>query len=286
MIVLTGATGKLGSAVLKELLTLVPPSEITVSLHNTSAMEDINKTGVQVKIADYTQPKTLEEAFAGADKLLLVSHPSYVDEHLRIASHKNAIDAAKKVGVKHIYYTSLTYASDSTAPIMKAHVETEKYLKSSGVTYTIIREGLYVDVYPVFFGFFNPSKDNKVVLPGDGGIAYATIEDLGKGTARILAKGGYENQEISLTGPKAYTSKEVASVISSILGREISVVITSQKEFLKYYSTNPEAEYWALAFPAIEKGECATVDPLLENLLGRPLVSFETRMKEILYARK
>jgi len=282
MIVLTGATGKLGSSTLKELLTLIPPSQIIVSLYSTSAVEEIKKTGVQVRIGDYTQPKSLEDAFAGADKLLLVSHPSYGDDNLRITSHKNAIDAAKKVGVKHIYYTSLSFARDSTAPIMRAHSETEKYLISSGITYTIIREGIYVDVYPVFFGFFDPSKDKKVVVPGNGAIPYVTIDDLGKGTARVIASGGYENKEALLTGSKAYTVREVASVISSIIGREISVVVTSQEEYLKYHSANPSAEYWGLAFPALEKGECATVDPLLEKLLGRPPISFETKLKELL----
>ncbi len=87
------STGHLGSSVLKHILKLVPPSEIVVSLHDRLAREEIEKARVQVRAGDYTDPRSLEDAFRGGDKLLIVSHPSFSGE-LRVTSHKDAIDAA------------------------------------------------------------------------------------------------------------------------------------------------------------------------------------------------
>ena len=80
---------------------------------------------------------------------------------MRVRNHINAIDAAKRVGITHIYYTSLAFASDSVAAVMQAHLDTEKYLKESGVTYTIIREGIYSESWPLYLGFFDSSEGKE-----------------------------------------------------------------------------------------------------------------------------
>ncbi|WP_437626501.1 SDR family oxidoreductase [Sorangium sp. So ce1151] len=281
MIILTGATGHLGSSVLEHILELVPPSEIIVSLHNRRAREELEKAGVQVRAGDYTDPRSLEEAFRGGDKLLIVSHPSFSDE-LRVRSHTNAIDAAVRAGVRHVYYTSLAFGQDSKAAVMRAHLDTEAYLRSRGVTYTIIREGVYMESYPVFLGFFG-AGDDEVIVPGDGGVAWAARDDLGEATARIIAGGGYDDETMTLAGPEAYTLEQTTALISSIVGREIRFSVVSRDEFVRRNSaTGDVARFWASTYPALEAGEAATVDPLLGAVLGRPPVSFEARLRELL----
>ena len=204
--VLTGATGQLGSRVFKHLIELVPrkhsvlaghiafsqiiyaASDIVVSLYNPSgATPDIQTSGVEVRKGDYSQPKTLDTAFAGGDKLLIVSYPSIAYE-VRVESHKAAIDAAKRVGIKHVYYTSLMFADDSQAAVMQAHLATEKYLKESGLIYTIIREGIYSESWPLYFGYWKPERPGREVLipHGEGGIAWVCRDDLGEGTAKLM----------------------------------------------------------------------------------------------------
>ncbi|WP_437612100.1 SDR family oxidoreductase [Sorangium sp. So ce834] len=281
MIILTGATGHLGSSVLKHILKLVPPSEIIVSLHNRLARAEIEKAGVQVRSGDYTDPRSLEDAFRGGDKLLIVSHPSFSDD-LRVASHKSAIDAAVKAGVRHIYYTSLAFGRESKAAVMRAHLDTEAYLRARGITYTILREGVYMESFPVFLGFFGAGHD-EVVVPGDGGVAWAARDDLGEATAKIIAGGGYDDETIALVGPKAYTLEQTTALISSILGREIRFSLVSRDEFVRRNSANGDvARFWASTYPALEAGEASSVDPLLGAVLGRPPVSFESRLRELL----
>ena len=159
-----------------------------MSLYNPSgATKSILNSGVEIRKGDFTKPETLDAAFTGVNKLLIISYPSIAYE-IRVQSHKAAIDAAKRCGVTHIYYMSLAFSGDSVAAVMKAHLETEAYLKGCGVTYTIIREGIYSESWPLYFGFFDiNSKKNDVVIPiSDGKIAWVCRDDLGEGTAKIM----------------------------------------------------------------------------------------------------
>ncbi|TFY67010.1 hypothetical protein EVG20_g4096 [Dentipellis fragilis] len=226
MIALTGTTGGLGSQVLKHLLPLVPASQLILSLYNPSLSNTAHfPAGVTVRRGDFSDPVSLDAAFAGAERLLIVSYPS-IKHEVPMRYHANAIDTAKRAGVKHIYYTSLSLADGSVSEVMQAHLHTEKYLKESGVTYTIIREGIYSESYPFYLGFFDKSKTD-VYVPGDGRIAWVSREDLGEGTARIIAGGGFENQTVLLTGPASnnLTLHQLSTSISRILARPLALHI-------------------------------------------------------------
>ncbi|KAI0820929.1 NmrA-like family protein [Irpex lacteus] len=284
--VLTGATGGLGSQVLKYLTRLVPATDVVVSLHNPAgATPEIVQSGVEVRKGDFTQPETLDSAFAGGDKLLLVSYPSIAHE-IRVKSHIAAIDAAKRVGVKHVYYTSLMFADDSQAAVMQAHLDTEKYLKESGLTYTIIREGIYSESYPLYFGYWNPSRGSEVRVPyGDGGIAWVCREDLGEGTAKVLITDAYANQTIRFTGSEAWTLSELAQLITTNLKLDppLKLNIVSLEEYKNSNSGGDELlTKWSTTYPALQRGELAVVDPLLREILGRDLKPFEETLREAL----
>ncbi|CAL1711250.1 unnamed protein product [Somion occarium] len=288
--VVTGATGALGSRIFKNLIRLVPASDIIMSLYNPSgATEDIKSSGVEVRRGDFGNPSTLDSAFAGTDKLLIVSYPSIAHE-LRVKNHIAAIDAAKRVRVKHIYYTSLAFASDSVATVMQAHIDTEAYLKQSGLTYTIIREGIYSESWPLYFGYFDPSegKDEVLIPYSDGKIAWVCRDDLGEGTAKILAASGYENTTVLLSGDKPITLLEFAQIASRILNRDIKLRVVSEDEYFKNNLGKQSEELlraWATTYKALARGELEKVDPLLKNLLGRELRPVEVTLKEMLDAQ-
>ncbi|CAF1677508.1 unnamed protein product, partial [Adineta ricciae] len=210
--VLTGVTGQLGSKVFRHLLDLVPASDIAVMVRNTSKIPpEITSSNVEIREGDFSKPELLDIAFKDAERLLLVSVPS-IEHEFRVKHHVIAIDAAKRANVKHVYYTSLMFGTDtqghlidSVAHVMQAHLDTEAYLKKSGLTYTILREGLYSESYSLYTGFFNHVNDHEVCVPGDGPIAWVCIDDLGEGTAKLMAKGGYEQETLLLTGSTSIT---------------------------------------------------------------------------------
>ncbi|KAG2189283.1 hypothetical protein INT44_004425 [Umbelopsis vinacea] len=280
-IILTGTTGKLGSVVLQHLLKTLSPTDIIVSVYNPNGHQELKSKGVDVRAGNFQHPESLVATYQGGDALFLVSLPSRDDEY-RIKSQTQAIDAAKKAGVKHVYYTSLAFPDGSEANVMKAHFATEDYLKQCGLNYTIIREGSYMESYPVYLGLYETSSD-KVVVPGDGKVAFADRTELGEATAKIIASGEYVNETVTLTGDKAYSLRETTEILSSILQKKIEFHKVSTEEFLKYNADKYEvAKWWATTYPTLESGGLGVVDPTLERLLGRKPRDFTEMLKETL----
>jgi len=291
--VLTGTTGNLGSQVLKALLKLVPPSEIIVSLYNTSseAATHLQSLGVIIRHGDYKNPDSLKQAFSGGKKLLLVSSPSIQDLE-RFNQHRTAIDAAIAVGIQHIYYTSLAFSSDSVTAVMKAHLRTEAYLKDSGVNYTSIREGIYSESVHMYLGFFDPTfpdEETVIKVPVDGKIAWVSRPDLGAGTAKLLTSDDFSNKIVRLSGDKAYSVSETAALLEKVVGKKVRVEIVSFDEYIARLGKGkfgPEfARLWATTYNGLERGEAATVDPLLQELIG-PLTPLEDVLRSIFPKKK
>lgn len=189
----TGTSGGLGSVVLDTILDqkLIAPSEIRLSTYSgqTKSTKAIAE-GIEVRRGDIREPETLLHAYAGAECVFLVSYPSVGEE--RYVLHRNAIDAAKKAGVKHIIYTSLTFGGvdgeQSGAGVMQAHIKTANYLKASGLSWTIIREAIYAHLWNNFAGFIplEGTDEYDVVIPSDGPNTWASRQDLGEGTGQIV----------------------------------------------------------------------------------------------------
>jgi uncharacterized protein YbjT (DUF2867 family) len=315
-ICLTGSTGGLGSRVLHHLLHTLhfPAKDIIISLYNpVKVPEEDKKRGIDVRRGDFQSPESLEHSFRGADKLLLVSYPS-LRHQVRVDAHKNAIDAALAVGVKHIYYTSLAFGDNSEAVVKQAHIDTAKYLNQvcqqdggGGMQYTIIKEGIYSESFPLYLGYFDRKKaelDRIIRVPTTGGpgVAWVARDELGEGTARIITTDddpegkSWSNRMVLLSGSKAVTLQDVADMITKVLGwqdRALDVVGVGLRDFVDYHADaeiGPKSrEYftmWATSYPSMDAGETAVVDPLLQKLLGRPLKSMMESVRQTLQAKQ
>ena len=133
MIVITGATGKLGQHVIASLLTSVPAASIIAAVRNPAKAADLAALGVQVRQADYNDGASLDAAFKGATKILLISS-SEVGQ--RAQQHQNVIDAARRAGVALLAYTSVLRADTSPLGLAAEHVITEAAIRASGLPYT------------------------------------------------------------------------------------------------------------------------------------------------------
>ncbi|ETI23034.1 hypothetical protein G647_04830 [Cladophialophora carrionii CBS 160.54] len=289
MLVLTGTSGNLGSRVLDTLLRqkLIPPSELIISTSNPKKVSAAAKeAGIEIREGDFTSPDSLSSSFKGADALFLVSYPSpSVDRWLH---HKAAIDAAKAAGVKTIIYSSLMFGGktgmDSIAGVQQAHIKTVEYLTKTGLQYVIVREGIYAESWWLYAGFQprtfkkGDTSDITFVIPNDGPVSWVTWDDLGEATAKILQNyERYLGQTLNLTGPRATSISDVAKIVEKHTGRTVKVNIVGRQEAERYHKENksvPESNFWVIESWAgwhdgIANGETATVDPLIEALLGR-----------------
>lgn len=311
-VVLTGTTGNLGSLVLQHLLTLLPPSSIIVSLYNPSkAPLEVKTHNLEVRRGNYEDPASLDTAYEGADVLFLMSYPS-IRHQIRVKAHVNAIEAAKRSSINHIIYTSLAFAggpqsSQSTAAVMRAHLDTEAYLKTSlpsDMTYTIIREGLYTESFPLYFGIYDlVAKPSKVCIPrgdNDGLIAFTKRDELAEVTANIINNmitkhkdGEFINKTILLAAEPKYSLTSLGVLIGEILGTTpVKVNRISADEYAapnsrasSFIGSSEMAKDWATTYPAIGQGETnyqGEGSQDLERLLGRKPESVAITVERIL----
>ncbi|MFI4975237.1 MAG: SDR family oxidoreductase [Caulobacterales bacterium] len=284
-IVVTGATGGLGSSVVQQLLRITPALELGVSVRQPEAAQPLAALGVRVRHGDFDKPKTLDEAFDGAERLLVISTKT-VNNHARFVQHRNAIDAARRGGVRHIYYTSIVQRAGSVFDLAPGHLDTEACLAESGLAHTILRNGHFIENLPMFLG---PSIiKGELTLPPDGLTAWVARADLAEGIARLMLTGGHEGETLLLTGPEGLDFRAIAALASAIVGRRITRTVVDPGAYLDMLvargTPKPIARSLVSGFASRANGELAKVDPTLQELVGRPLRTVAEALPALLAA--
>lgn len=229
MIVVTGATGQLGRLVIEALLKTVPANQLIAAVRSPDKAQDLAARGVTVRQADYTRPDTLDTAFAGATKILLISSNELGS---RATQHQTVIDAAKRAGVKLLAYTSVLHADTSPLALAQEHVETEQYLRACGLPVVVLRNGWYTENY---LAALPAALEHGVLLgsAGNGKIAAAARADYAQAAANVLAGGEHAGRIYELAGDTAFTLTQFAQAASDKSGRPV------------HYKDLPQAEYQA-----------------------------------------
>lgn len=216
-IVITGATGKLGRLVIEGLLARVPAGQTAAVVRDPAKAADLAERGVEVRVADYNAPAMLKDAFRADDVVLLISG-SEVGQ--RIPQHTAVIDAAKEAGVARLVYTSILGCADAGFALMDEHKVTEQAILDSGLTYTLLRNAFYTEVYtdqiPVQL------EHGVVGSAGKGRIGSATRNDLAVAAVVALTQSGHENAAYELSGDEAWTLAEYAAELSRQTGRTVT----------------------------------------------------------------
>jgi len=276
MIVVTGASGQLGRLVIDSLLARIPASQIVAAVRDPARVADLAELGVQVRQADYNQPDLLVRAFAGADKVLLISS-SEVGQ--RVAQHAAVIAAARQAEVKLLAYTSLLHADRSPLGLAAEHQQTEALLRDSGLPVVLLRNGWYTENY---LASIPSALEHGVVLgsAGDGRIASAARADYAEAAAIVLTRDQQAGLVYELAGDSAYTLTELAAEISRHAGRTIPYQDLPQAEFQSILlgAGLPEglAALLADSDAGASQGGLFDDSHQLSELLGRPTTSLAT----------
>jgi len=286
MILITGANGHLGGAVIDFLLKKgVKKEDIRGMVREKSKAGGLTEMGVGVRMGDYNDYHTLLEAFGGVEKLLLVSG---TDLEARSRQHENAVMAAAETGVKHIVYTSFERNNETeSSPIYqvsRSHLFTERLIRGSGLTFTIMRNNLYMDGLPMFLG--KDVLETGVFIPaGETQAAFATRIDMAEAAANILTGQGHENREYYVSNTEAVSFAEIAKILSDIAGKEVpynNPDTDTYKVALTEAGVPPEAIAFSVSFAeGVKQGEFLPEKSDLENLLGRKPVSIKEFLRRI-----
>jgi len=222
MIVVTGATGKLGRLVIAGLLEKIPPAQIVAAVRTPEKAADLAALGIQVRRADYSQPETLRPAFAGADKVLLISSSDLTTgSDARAVQHQAVIEAATGAGARLLAYTSILRADTSTLALAKVHKATEESIRASGLPFVFLRNGWYLENQTEALG---PAVQHGAILgaAGEGRFASAARSDYAAAAVSVLTAPGHENKAYELAGDSPYALSELAAEVSKQVGKPVA----------------------------------------------------------------
>lgn len=270
MFIVTGATGKLGRHVIEGLLAKVPANQVVAAVRDPAKAADLAARGVQVRRADYSKPETLESAFAGAQKVLLISS-SEVGQ--RVAQHQAVVSAARKAGAWLIAYTSILRADSSRMLLAGEHKATEELIRASGVPFVFLRNGWYIENYTE--NLAPALAHGALVGSADGGrIAAATRADYAAAAVAVLTGSGHENKVYELAGDTAFTMAELAAEVSRHAGRAIAYKDLPPEQYQGVLVgagvPAPFAEVLVNSDLGAARGELNDASGDLRRLIGRP----------------
>ncbi len=217
MIVVTGATGKLGRLVVEALLQKTPATELAVAVRNPSRATDLAARGVQVRVADYDRPDTLRSTFKPGEKVLLISAN---EVGKRAAQHLRVVEAARAAGVGLLAYTSVLRADHSTLGLAEEHRATEQAIRASGVPHVLLRNGWYLenhtDQLPTIL------QSGRIIgAAGHGRFASAARKDYADAAVAVLTAGGPLQPVYELAGDQGFTLEEFAAEVTRQTGKQV-----------------------------------------------------------------
>ena len=282
MIAITGATGLLGQHVIENLLQTVPANQIVAFARDVKKGSSLSQKGVLVRQADYNDKASLITALQGVDKLLLISSR---EVGKRTIQHRNVIEAAKSADVQFIAYTSILHADRSPLSLHVEHVETEKMLADSGISYTLLRNGWYTENY---LASVPAALEHGVFLgaAGDGKIASATRADYALAAARVISEEGHIGKVYELAGDEAWTLEQLAKELTKQSGKQVIYNNLSQADFVAALKTAglPDKLSNMLADSDIgaSKGGLFDDSHTLSKLIGRRTTTLAESIKAIL----
>lgn len=278
----TGATGKLGQKVVEALLTKVPASQLAVSVRNPEKADSLRQKGVEVRQGDFDHPETLDQAFAGIDRILIISADG--DTETRIRQHTNAVEAAVRANVKFIAYTSVANARDSKLFLSPPHKAAEEAILKSGIPYSFLRNNWYLEneaasIQGVMAGA------PWVTSAGSGKVGWALRQEYADAAAAVLAGEGHENTIYELSG-RLLTQDELASALGVVLGKEVPVLHVDDAGYAEVMTKAGVPDFVVPILTEIQQGiregTLAVESNDFEKLLGRPLTPIHEALRQII----
>jgi len=270
-VLITGANGRLARLATGYVLEQLPPSDVILTTRHPEQLAEVAARGVEVRYSDFDVPESLPAAFAGANRVLMVST---WDIGRRLKQHGAAIDAAVAAGVERIVYTSgLNSTPSNPAFVVKEHGGSDDLVRASGVDWTILGMGLYAE-FRVPFGITAVKTGTYRHNAGDGVTAYVSRADCAAVAAGTLVQEGHRNVDYDVTGPELHTQVEVAALISEVTGHPVEVVEVSDEErkadFMAAGYEEDEAGSAASWGTAIRVGALDSLSPVFTDVTGRP----------------
>ena len=231
MMLVTGASGQLGSAVVRRLLERADAADVAVLVRDERKAADLAGRGVAVRVGDYDDVAALDRAMVGVDRVLLIAGN---DPQRRVQQHQNVIDACVRAGVALIGFASrsLRDVQASKNSLMGHYFETEDRIRRSGLSHVLFRNALYLDTVPAYVGGSRVFETGIRLPAGDGRVAYALRREMGEALANAMLDHAGADRTHVIAASRAYTFDDVAAALTEISGRTVDYVQVSDEDYV------------------------------------------------------
>jgi NAD(P)H dehydrogenase (quinone) len=279
--IVTGAGGQLGRRVLAHLLdTLkVPADRLVATSRNSAALSDWASRGVAVRGADFDAPDSLAAAFAGGERLLLISTDALDRPGRRLEQHLAAIRAAETAGLQHVVYTSMPDPERSLVTFAPDHLGSEQAIADSALPgWTVLRNQWYFEnlLHSLPHAL---AQGRWYTANGDGGLAHIARDDLARAAAMALTGDFAGKRTLTLTGDRAWTAQEIAAAVARATGQSLTPVPVPVEALIEGMvgagMPEPIARIFASFDANIAAGRMATVSDDYRTLTGSAPQGFE-----------
>jgi len=282
MILVTGATGKVGSELVRRLSERRAGFRALVRSAGKAAA--IREAGGEAVVGDLADPAALKTALKGVEKLFLLTNSLPDQPEIEAL----VVDAAKSAGVTRVVKLSTSGADALEPPLfLKLHRDAERHIEGSGLEWTFLRPSFFMQNY---LDFADAIRTQRVLASPAGTGRHADVDarDVGEVAARVLTESGHEGRAYELTGREAYSFDDVARRIGTISGREVRFVDLSPEEGRRALITAGESEWsadaWIELLAWFQEGEGTTngsaVSPGVEEVLDRPPRPLDVFLRE------
>lgn len=268
LVAVTGATGGIGSRVAARLADRGVATRLLV--RDPARAPAV--AGAQVAaVAGYHDRAGMTAALRGATTLMMVSAREAPD---RVAQHTNVVRAAVAAGVERIVYTSsLGAAANATFTFARQHHATEQQIRGSGLSFTFLRDSLYLELVPLF-----ASPDGVIAGPAaDGRIAWVARDDVADVAAAVLCEPGHEGRTYELTGPEAHDLAYAAEQLSEFSGTRVTyhaeTIAEAYAARSSFGAPRFEVDGWVTSYACIATGEMDVVSDAVPRITGHPAQS-------------
>ena len=266
MILVTGASGTVGSEVVKAL----GGQSARVRAGYRTRPQNV-PAGVESVKLDYERPETIRPALQGVDTLFLLSNT--------VDPERKVVDEAKRAGVKRIVKLSVIGAAEEGFTFARWHRAVEKYIEASGLGWTFLRPNGFMQNVVTYMGETIRSQSAIYSPAGNAAASHIDARDVGAVGARVLTDKGHEGKAYELTGPAALTYGQIAEILSRVLGRTIGYVPISPEQYRQAAVAAGTPEGYANALVDLNRyyleGKASVVTPSVRQLTGRDAIPFE-----------
>ena len=223
MICITGASGTLGSEVIRQLAPLAP---VRGTYFSGTGAQAARSRGIDAVSIDYNRPDSLRAAFAGCDRVFLLG-PNVLNQ---VELELNAVEAARAAGVRHIVKQSVMGAGEEAYSLARIHRPVEQAIESSGMTWTFLRPNSFMQNAVTFMSKTIQAESAFYSASGDSKVSHVDVRDIAAVVAKALTEDGHEGRAYTLTGPEALSYDELATELSKVVGRPINHVSLSPSD--------------------------------------------------------